>query len=138
MVGVVLTSFTQAVGVAIALSLIQTLLVAFVTNLLLWIRKTPERFKQTISALTMSGAMIGVVALPILMLFSNTGDESSFLFSTIWLLLIVWETVIVGHIVRHAMEIPFLAGLGAALIYMYLSFAVTLRLSKIIAAPLSQ
>jgi len=44
--------------------------------------------------------------------------------------------VVVGHIYRHSMDISLPGGLGISLVYMYLSFAITLRLLKIVAAPL--
>ncbi|HFE37844.1 MAG TPA: hypothetical protein ENK06_05420 [Gammaproteobacteria bacterium] len=132
-VGVFLTSLSQALFVAMVVSLIQTGLLVFLTNILLWVRKTPERYEQTMTALTISGAIIGIAAMPIMSMVGSLGGEN--IASIVWFILILWEAVVIGHIYRHAMEIAFMGGLGIAFIYMYLSFAVTLRLMKIIAAP---
>lgn len=136
LVGVIITSFTQTVGVAMVMSLIQTTILIFLTNLLLWVRKTPERYEQTLSALTISGAIIGVVAIPVIALLNSTGMDSEGFASLLWVTLIAWETLVVGHIYRHSMDISLPGGLGISLVYMYLSFAITLRLLKIVAAPL--
>ena len=134
-VGVMLTSFNQTIAVSFVMSFIQMAILIFLTNLLLWIRKTPERFEQTLTALAWTGAIIGIVALPvIMMLSSNPGDAG--LSSLLWVVLIIWETAVIGHIYRHSMDISFPGGIGISFVYMYLSFAITLRIVKIFAAPL--
>jgi len=135
-VGVIITTFTQTIVVSLVMSAIQTAILIFLTNLLLWVRKTPERYEQTMSALTLSGAIIGLAALPVIILMTNAGADGEGFASLMWVVLIFWETVVVGHIFRHSMDISLPGGLGISLIYMYLSFAITLRLLKIIAAPL--
>ena len=135
-VGVIITTFTQTLGVALVMALIQTAILIFLTNLLLWVRKTPERYEQTLSALTISGAIIGIAAMPVIMLLNSSGVSEEGFVSLLWVLLIIWETVVVGHIYRHSMDISLPGGLGISLVYMYLSFAITLRLLKIVAAPL--
>ena len=135
LVGVLITSFTQSWGVSVVMSLIQTAILMFLTNLLLWIRKSPERYEQTLSALTFSGAIIGIAALPVITMLTSVGGEEGFA-SLLWVVLILWETLVVAHIYRHSMDITLPGGLGISLVYMYLSFAITLRLLKIIAAPL--
>lgn len=135
LVGVLITSFTQSWGVSVVMSFIQTAILMFLTNLLLWVRKSPERYEQTLSALTFTGAIIGIIALPVITMLTSTGDGEGFA-SLLWVVLIIWETVVVAHIYRHSMDITLPGGLGISLVYMYLSFAITLRLLKIIAAPL--
>ena len=133
-VGVLITSFTQTFGVSLVMSLIQTAILIFLTNLLLWIRKSPERYEQTLSALTYSGAIIGIAAFPVIAMITSADGEG--FASMFWVLLIGWETIVVAHIYRHSMDITLPGGLGISLVYMYLSFAITLRLLKIVAAPI--
>ncbi len=130
LVALVITLQTQELAQSIVAASIQTGLIIFVTNLVLWIRKTPERYVQTISALMGACALIGVLAIPILNLIINSGGLEGFNF-VLWFIFIAWEALVVAHIFRHTMELPFLAGLGMSLIYMYLSFAITLRILRV-------
>lgn len=135
--GVIFTTLSQTFVVGLIMSAIQLALLVFLTNLLLWVRKTPERYEQTLSALTLSGAFIGLIALPIILMIGGSVSDAGSIASVFWVLLIAWEAVVLGHIFRHSLDISFPGGLGISFIYMYLSFAITLRLMKIIAAPLS-
>jgi len=135
-VGSIITIQTQPFGSSVTIAAIQTVLIIFMTNIILWIRKTPERYSQTITSLMGTGTLIGLVAIPVLSLVIGAESEDS-IASVIWVALIIWETVVIAHILRHTMEMPFIAGLGVALVYMYMSFAITLRLLKVIAIPVN-
>lgn len=130
-IGMLVSLHTQPLLPSLFVAFMQTLILVFITNLLLLIRKTPERFDQTVTALMGTGALIGLVAIPILNLILVTGGEASNL-SFLWIVLIAWETAVAGHILRHAMDVTFITALGVALIYMYVSFAITFRVIKII------
>lgn len=136
LVGLFITLQTQEWVQSIVTASIQTGLIIFITNLILWIRKTPERFTQAMTALMGTGAVIGLVALPILNLITNTGGTESSA-SILWIVLIVWETAVMGHILRHTMDLPFIAGIGMALVYMYMSFAITLRILKVMSVSIT-
>ncbi len=135
-IGLIITLHSQPWVQSVVTASIQTALVVFVTNLLVWIRSTPERFTQTITALMGTGALIGLFAVPVLNLMGTAGSEENFA-SVLWVGLVIWETVVVGHILRHTMEASFIAGLGAALVYMYLSFAITVRILKVMSYSLT-
>jgi len=131
LIGTLITAQTQDFLPAIVTAGIQSILIIFLTNLILWIKKTPERFAQTVTALTGTGTFIGIIALPILVMITTSGSEEGSIASLLWLVLIIWETAVIGHIFRHSMDIPLIAGLGVALIYLYLSIAITVRLLKV-------
>ncbi|MDH3325724.1 MAG: hypothetical protein OEM38_03295 [Gammaproteobacteria bacterium] len=141
MVGAIVISVTQSMLTGLFLSGVQTALLMFLANLLLWIKKTPERFYQTMTALCATGAIIGLIALPLMSFISATGttgvdtDSLSFGF-IIWLVLILWESLVIAHILKHSMDIPMIAGLSASFVYMYLSFAITLRVLKVMSISL--
>ena len=140
-IGTFITSFSQGLVVSVIVALLQAIIFIFITNLIMWVKKTPERFFQTVTALMGSGALLALVAIPVVYLGTSTtpGVEQSAPVSFLWMisiLILVWETVVIGNILRHAMEIPLLAGVGVALIYMYLSFAVTLRIVKVTSFPM--
>jgi len=138
LVGAFVIAITQSVLTGLFLSGVQTALLMFLANLVLWIKKTPGRYHQTLTALCATGAIIGIIAMPLMSFVANSGatgggvdtDTLSFGF-IIWLVLILWESLVVAHILKHSMDIPMMAGLAGAFVYMYLSFAITLRLLKV-------
>ncbi|MDH5258495.1 MAG: hypothetical protein OEX07_10825 [Gammaproteobacteria bacterium] len=135
-VGAIVISLNQTMLTGLFLSGVQTGLLMFLANLVLWIKKTPERYHQTMTALCATGAIIGLIALPIMSFLSTTGttgveaDSLSFGF-LVWLVLILWESWVIAHILKHSMDIPMIAGLAGSFVYMYLSFAITLRVLKV-------
>ena len=138
-VGAVIISIEQSMLTGLFLSGVQTALLMFLVNLVLWIKKTPERYHQTMTAMCATGAIIGLIALPI-MSFLSTGsvndnlgvatDSISFAY-IIWLVLMLWESYVVAHILKYAMDIPLMTALVGAFVYLYLSFAITLRVLKV-------
>lgn len=139
MVGALVISQEQSIMVGLFLSGVQTALLMFLANLVLWIKKTPERYHQTMTALCATGAIIGLIALPIMAFLASGGSSSatgvdtdslSFAYLT-WLVLMLWETYVVAHILRSTMDIPLIAALAGAFVYLYLSFAITLRVLKV-------
>ena len=142
LVGAFVISVNQSMLTGLFLSGIQTALLMFLANLVLWIKKTPERYHQTMTALCSTGAIIGLIALPIMSYIATSGtagvdsDSLSFGF-LVWLVLILWETIVIAHILKHSMDIPMIAGLSASFVYMYLSFAITLRILKVMSISIS-
>ena len=71
LVGVLIVSLYQSMVHAIIISAIQTILLLFLTNLILWMKKTPERYVQAAISLTGSGTFISLVALPVVSLITS-------------------------------------------------------------------
>ncbi len=131
LMGVVLTLVNQTFGQAVFLSLVQTIILVFICKIVLWIAKKPERSLQTLTALAGSGALIALLAWPLLMWMGQAEITGEHPLAILWLLLVIWETVVIGHIFRHALEIPFLAGIGVALVFVYMTFTVTVRFLRV-------
>lgn len=125
--------FAQPLIEAALLSAVETAILVFLTNLALWIRNTPERITQSITALAGSGTILAFISMPFMAMVGDANLNIDSLVNVIWIGLMIWETLIVAHVLRHAMDVPFLAGLGISLIFLYLSFAITLRFLKLIA-----
>jgi len=142
LVGALIIGINQDMIKGVFLSGVQTALLMFLANLVLWIKKTPERYEQTMSALCASGAIIGLIALPIMSVL-NSGNElgvdtDAVSFGLIiWLSLIVWESIVIAHILKHSMDIPIMAGLAGSFIYMYLSITITVRILKVMSISIS-
>lgn len=99
-------------------------LVAAMTQLLLWIKDLGARFQQTFTALMGTGAILGLLALPLLYIQLQVGEQAALLPSVLILALVVWNLAVVGHILRHAMGAPFFVGLLLAVVFMYVSVSV--------------
>jgi len=94
------------------------LLVAFTTALLYFFGKW-ARLQQTLTALTGTGTLLGMLALPMVYLLSQ-GPEENFiagLAALFWLFLFGWSLLVVAHIMRHALSIPFPYAIGIAVLY---------------------
>lgn len=135
--GATLTSLSQSYLAAVFIAFIQTILVLFFINLALWIRKFPERITQTVTAFTGSGFIVTLIAFPVIGWMSQPDMASNILFSAFWVALVIWETIIVANIFRHALDIPIFVSIGVALILMYMSFAITLRFLKLMSVSLT-
>ncbi len=83
----------------------------------------PGRFQQTLTAALGCDALITALALPLLaaglLLPSVQVTVSLMLLATM-----LWEIAVIGHILRHALGLPYLAGLVVSLVYTMLSLKV--------------
>lgn len=81
-----------------------------------------SRFLQTATAIFGSGAILNLVAVPIhLMVGVEPGsDVVSQLGGVLNLLLLIWSLVILGHILRHSLDIHLGGGIAIAVVYFML------------------
>jgi hypothetical protein len=79
------------------------------------------RFLKTATTLLGADALVSSVAVPLVGWRLWAPDHSSAVGSLL-LLLLLWDWAVIGHIMRHALSIPFLAGAGLALVYFMVSF----------------
>ena len=104
---------------------IHTFLLVGLTHVALWVRDHPERSTQTVTAMAGTSTLVGVLLLPLMRGLHGSTGFVALLQGLLWLGVLVWSIVIVGHILRHAMSVPFLAGNLLAMVYWYISFRVT-------------
>lgn len=117
---VALASYPGATALFIAL--VETGLFLLFVYFLLSLRSLTERWLQTSTALAGSGTLLGIISSPLHYWLAAqepgvaVSPEPVFLF----LLLLVWNILVVGHILRHAMSIPFFAGVLVSICYLVL------------------
>lgn len=101
------------------------LLVVFVTAPLYLLDKT-ARIGQTLAALAGSGALLGVLALPVIrvVLAGQVAGEVPPTAALVWLILFGWSLLVVAHIMRHALSVAFAVGLGVAVLYTLVAMQV--------------
>lgn len=105
---------------AVSAAVVDTLLLAVATQLLLQWRRFDNRMTQTLTALAGSGALLSMLAWTGAVLMRDLLPPE-----WIWAAFLVWYTLVFGHILRHALSISFALGVGAGILYLILSMGVT-------------
>jgi len=109
-------------------ALVDTALLALFAFVCLWITDRPERRSQTITALAGTGALLQVIAWPILYWLSSSVDasQSTLIFIPRWtlLLLVIWNVLVIAHILRHALSVMISITFGISVLYMYFSIRI--------------
>ncbi len=113
-------------GKAVIAAVFDTLLMGLLSYVLLWARLMPQRWPQTCTALAGSGIILQVIALPVTLWHKQFGPDDSMVIvpSLLILVLLFWNLVVVGHILRHALSTNLGMGAVLATVYMYVSLGV--------------
>ena len=98
------------------------LLVVFVLSLL-YLQDKTARIYQTLSALAGTGSLLGAFALPLVWWLQpgQQPEQVPVLLTLFWLLLLVWNLLVMAHIMRHAVSSSLAVGLGVSLLYVLVS-----------------
>ncbi len=106
---------------ALAASLMDTgLILLFLRGGLYFLEKEP-RFLQTATAIFGSGAVINIPLLVLELMFAAAqSDVMQAVATLLFLLLVVWSLLVLGHILRYALDIRFAGGVAIALGYFIL------------------
>ncbi len=91
-------------------ALLEVVVVASLTALLLFGLARRSRIRQTLTALMGSGALLGLIALVALILFPALPD---------WLYIVIflWNQCVIGNILRHAFDTGFIVAFFVAIRY---------------------
>lgn len=120
--------YSAAANAALTAALVDAVLMVALAWGGLWAVNLQSRAIKTITALAGTGAIWQLATLPLIALFSgdSTGTESSasVFSSLVFLLMIGWAIAIIGHILRHALNMKFFFALGIAVLYVYTSMRV--------------
>jgi hypothetical protein len=110
--------------------LLDLLLLAMLLMTMLRLKGLESRFTQAATALFGCGALINLVTLPLPLLApeEGAGQQAAGPAFFLYLALIIWALVVVGHIFRHALEIHLVRGILIAVGYF---FAVNLAVQML-------
>ena len=117
-------------GDAVQLVLLDLGLLSVFVLALLYLQGKAVRIYQTLSALAGAGCLLGALALP-LVWFLQPGQSSEQVprvLSLIWLFLLIWNLLVMAHIMRHALSTSLFVGLGVSLLYALLSMQIIVAL----------
>ena len=116
------SGWVVSVGMVLADTLV---MVVFTWTVLMVVNKSP-RFTQTLTALAGTGAVLGLLGLPLIQLAARAhqGDGPSGALVLGWLVLLAWSITVQAHIFRHAMSTGFGAGLMVAALHTVLAISL--------------
>lgn len=129
--------FTQSFLTAAIVASMQSIILLFLTNLTLVIRKLDARHSQSLNAIMGASAVLLYCWMPLFAWLSQIDGISPLIFFFLWLALVTWQAAIIGNVLKHALEVPLIAGLGIALIFTYMTLAVTVRLLRLLNLPVA-
>lgn len=93
----------------------------------LFLTSKVSRFVRTSTAAFGCDTLVSILAVPLLV-WVQQEPEVAGVVSLLLSLLMLWQMAVIGHILRHALSIPFIAGLGLALAYMVASYRIVVEL----------
>jgi hypothetical protein len=123
-VGLGVATLDQAPGLALLSAAVDTGLLLGLGWLGLWVRERKPRAVQTLTALTGTGTLFGLLGWPLIAWMQRYGAAVPLAPSLLLLALIVWNISVIGNILRHALDLPLWLGAGVALLYVYTSIRV--------------
>lgn len=94
---------------AIGLAIVDTAVMVLLTLLFLRVAGKQARVSQTLAALAGTGALLGLIAVPLVLAVQQ--QPAPPLANLLWLVLMVWSLAVRAHILRHALSAPFGVGL---------------------------
>jgi hypothetical protein len=115
---------------AVGLVLLDTVLFGFLIWLLLWVRLMQNRFLQTFTALLGASAVLEIIAVPLVVwqqsaIVSDEMTAAGIVASLLLWAWLFWSLLVIGHILRHAIDTILPIGVMLALLYMFITFSVT-------------
>lgn len=126
LVDVLISRLSFTLGPALAVSLLDVLLLAAFAQIVLRIVAKPERFNQTLAALAGTGQLLGLLALPLIhgLTTAQAAGEPAAGLAFGWLAVLIWSLLVLGHILRHALSVSLMTGVGIGVLYSLLSVMI--------------
>lgn len=139
-IGVLLTVISMPLVEAVVLVVADIALLGGLVYVLLWANNLLGRLVRVWTALLGSGSYFELVALPLLAWQQQimdgaqaeviSLDETGVVVSSLLLWLVLfWNLIVIGHILRHALSTLFPIGVALSVAYMFISIILTLKLS---------
>jgi hypothetical protein len=115
---------------ALLVALLDTAVLIAFLQALLYLLGRSARILQTLIAMAGAGSLLGLLALPLVLWGQPSQAEEPVggLLLYAWLLLLVWNLVVAGHILRHALSTSLGIGIGVALLYALFSMQLVAAL----------
>jgi hypothetical protein len=115
---------------SLAMTAADTLLVVLFARVVLMVARKPERYVQTLTALAGTGAIVGLVGLPLVQMAERSRQLEQPVGGGLllaWLLLVGWSVTVQAHIFRHALS----TGIGIGLLVAGLHLVLAIGLFRL-------
>ncbi len=108
---------------ALMASMTESLFFLTTLGLLLYFRGLLSRFTQSATALLGSSTLLAIVLIPLYSVGGGAADHTvmALVADLGALLLLIWSLMVMGHILRHTLNIPFGHGILLGMVYFLLS-----------------
>jgi hypothetical protein len=113
------TVIDNTLGKAVSTVLVGLVMMIGFAQAGLWVRSFMNRSMQTVTALAGTGIVFDLMSWPLILLASRYTAEQLMFPRFLLLLLLFWNIAVIGHILRNALSIPFWAGLGISVLYVF-------------------
>lgn len=126
-----LAALSQPLDKAVLAGVLEVFLIMLFSFALLQISGKSVRWVQTVTALSGTGIIISIIALPLYLFIGigsdHTVNSSGFqIFGLLFLaVLACWNIAIMGHILRHALDINMFLAIILAITYIWIIFSFT-------------
>jgi len=112
-----------AVDKAMLAVVTDALLMLVLLRMALLLKQHGERFMQTATAILGAGIVLTLLAFPLQIGLQENMAETAFgtIASLAYLMLILWIQLVIGHILRHALQVSLTLGIGLAFTYSVIS-----------------
>ena len=112
---------TQNVDIAVLTGLIDAALLAGISQIVMACWRLSERWAQTAAALSGTGTIFSILALPFSYLLANSSNTDPWiLYLFLFVIsLLVWNIAVMAHIMRHALSSSFALGVLVDLFYVW-------------------
>ena len=128
MISVLVLTSSYGMLVGARLALLDLGLLATFILVLLYLSGKIARMYQTLAAMCGAGALLGLCALPLVLLNKPSTEDVTLpaAASVAWLVLWFWHLVVSAHIIRHALSTNLVIGFVMSLLYMVISTRLAL------------
>lgn len=112
---------TQSIDIAVFSGLTDVVLLAVISQIVLACWRLSERWAQTTAALSGTGTIFSILALPFSFLLSSSSNTDPYvlLLFLFVISLLVWNIAVMAHIMRNALSSSFAFGVLVALFYVW-------------------
>jgi hypothetical protein len=122
--GLATSILEQGFGLAVLAAGADTGLMVGLTYIGLLMRDSAARAVQTITALTGTGALFELVGWPMVIFLQQLEEGESSSLSLVLFALVIWNIMVIGNILRYALNVPMWVGTSIALLYIYITLRV--------------
>jgi len=128
MVALMLTEGEKGLGIATQVAVVDTLILAGLAYIVLWVRDFTERYVQVLTAMAGCIALLELLLWPLLMMQQyGAGDGGTFFIVIATILLwawLIWQVAIIATIFKHGLDTSIWMALIIAFFYIFLSYRV--------------